>query len=57
MRLLHDLEAFQRENSAEQLQMRMRERHVVALEFLVHRGLGSRADHVIEKERGDEDCD
>ena len=50
MLLLNDLEAIQRENSADQLQMRMGERHMVALEFLVHRRLGSRPDYVIEKE-------
>ena len=57
MRLLNDLEAFERENSANQLQMRMIEGHVVALEFLVHRDLSSHADDVVEKERGDEERD
>ena len=50
MLLLDYLEAVQRENSAEQLQVRMSERHMVALEFLVHRSLGSRPDYVIEEE-------
>ena len=50
MLLLDYLEAVQRENSAEQLQVRMGERYMVALEFLVHRSLGARADYVIEKE-------
>src|ERR1700722_18752804 len=54
MLLLNDLEATQRENSAEQLQMRMSERHMVALEFLVHGRLGARPDDIIEEERGDE---
>ena len=57
MRLLNDLKAVQREKSANQLQMRMGKRHVVALEFLVHRRLGSRADYVVEEERGDEERD
>jgi hypothetical protein len=35
----------------------MSKRHMVTLEFLVHRHLGSRSDHVIEKERSDKQCD
>ena len=49
MRLLNDLEAIQCENSTNQLQMRMGQRNMVTLEFLVHRRLGSRPDYVIEE--------
>jgi len=57
MRLLNDLEAIQGENPANQLQVRMSKRHMVTLEFLVHRHLDSRSDHLIEKERSDEQGD
>ena len=57
MRLLNDLEAIQSENPANQLQVRMSKHHMVTLEILVHRDLGSRSDHVIEKERSDEQAD
>jgi hypothetical protein len=50
MRLLNDLEAIQRENPANQLQVRMFESHMVALKLLVHRRLGSLSDDVIEEE-------
>jgi hypothetical protein len=54
MRLLNDFEAVQGENPTDQLQVRMSKSHVVALEFLVHRYLGSHSNHVIEEERCDE---
>src|SRR5262245_8462157 len=54
MRLLDDRESFERENSADQLQMRVLEPDVVAGELLVHRGLSSGADDVVEEERPDE---
>ena len=54
MRLLDDRESFQRENSADQLQMRMVERDVVAIKLLIHHGLSSHADNLVQEERRDE---
>ena len=50
MRLLNHPESFERQDSADELQMRMVEGDVIALQFLVHRDLSSRADDVVEKE-------
>ncbi len=58
MGLLNDLKAVKRQTAAHQLKVRTGQRHMVALEFLVHRRLGSHTDQVIEIERGNEQrCD
>ena len=57
MRPLNHLESFERECSADELQMRMIEGDVVPRELLVHRDLSSHADDVVEKERRDEERD
>ena len=54
MRLLDNPEPFQRENSADQLQMRMIERDMVTSKLLVHRRLSSSTYDVVKEERRDE---